>query len=192
MITFCGLPAACARTTRTTPLTHGSDGRWWAGRFIGEISFEERQLRIAPRLGVDVVGAWLARALNVTIVPKAASRAAGGPLIAQLVDRMWSAALADAARHGPPRFRRPERHDGPYVRGRLDIIGTIRHRAAHEPVVTSAEHVRSLHNPVSRVLVLADRTLRSLIGTPMPWRPDLAEEVLGQLRGEVGSQSRSP
>lgn len=173
-------------------LTRGPDGRWWAGRFIGEIRFEGRELRIAPRLGIDVVGAWLAYALNLTVVPKAATRAGGGPLIAQLVDRMWSAALADAARHGPPRFRREERHAGPYVRGRLDVERTIRHRARREPLVASVRQVRSLHNPVSRVLVLADRTLRSLVTPPRTWRPDLAEEVLGQLQGGVGASPSLP
>jgi hypothetical protein len=46
-------------------LARGADGRWWTGRFIGEIGFEGRELRIEPRLGIDVVGVWLARALNL-------------------------------------------------------------------------------------------------------------------------------
>ena len=114
-------------------LSRGADGRWWTGRFIGEINFEGRELRIAPRLGIDVIGVWLARALNLSVVPKAATQAARGPLIAQLVDRMWSAALAEAGRHGPPRFRRAETDQGLYLRGRLDVPGTIRLRAGTSP-----------------------------------------------------------
>ena len=57
------------------PLARGPHGRWWAtGRFIGEIRFEGRRAAIAPRLGIDVVGAWLAPALDLTIAPKAATR----------------------------------------------------------------------------------------------------------------------
>ena len=58
-------------------LSRGADGRWWTGRFIGEINFEGRELQIAPRLGIDVIGVWLARALNLSVIPKAATQAEG-------------------------------------------------------------------------------------------------------------------
>ena len=173
-------------------LSRGADGRWWTGRFIGEINFEGRELRIAPRLGIDVIGVWLARALNLSVIPKAATQAARGPLIAQLVDRMWSAALAEAGRHGPPRFRRAETDQGLYVRGRLDVPGTIRLRAARVPKVASRTERRSVENPVSRAIVLADRTLGSLLGHEKPWRPELAEELLKQLRATVGANPPIP
>lgn len=167
-------------------LSRGADGRWWTGRFIGEINFEGRELQIAPRLGIDVIGVWLARALNLSVIPRAATQAAKGPLIAQLVDRMWSAALAEAGRHGPPRIRRVETDQGLYLRGRLDVPGTVRLRAARVPKVASRTERRSVANPVSRAIVLADRTLGSLLGREKPWRPELADELLNQLRAEVG------
>jgi 5-methylcytosine-specific restriction enzyme subunit McrC len=173
-------------------LTRGADGRWWTGRFIGEINFEVRELQISPRLGIDVVGVWLARALNLSVIPKAATQAARGPLIAQLVDRMWSAALAEAGRHGPPRFRRAETSEGLYLRGRLDVPGTIALRSARVPKVASRIERRSVENPVSRAIVLADRTLSSLLGHEKPWRPELAGELLKQLRATVGANPAMP
>lgn len=173
-------------------LTRGADGRWWTGRFIGEIRFEGREIQIAPRLGIDVVGVWLARALNLSVIPKAATQAAGGPLIAQLVDRMWSAGLAEAGRHGPPRFRRLETSKGLYVRGRLDLPGTVALRSARVPKVSSRTERRSAENPVSRAIVLADRTLSSLLGHEKPWRPELADELLQQLRARVGANPPMP
>lgn len=173
-------------------LTRGPDGNWWAGRFIGELRFEDRELRIEPRLGIDVIGAWLAHALNLSIVPKAATTAARGPLIVQLVDRVWSAAVADAARHGGPRLRRTSHHDHVFVRGRLDAAATVRHRAARRPLVATTRTERDLDNPVSRVLVLADRALRSLLPAKPTWRPSLTGEVLSQLRGTVGAQPDLP
>ena len=173
-------------------LTRGVDGRWWTGRFIGEINFEGRELRIEPRLGIDVVGVWLARALNLSVIPKAATQAGAGPLIAQLVDRMWSAALAEASRHGPPRFRHVDTHEGRYIRGRLDVPGTVRLRSAKAPKVASRIERRSVANPVSRAIVLADRTLGSLLGQEKPWRPELADELLSQLRATVGANPRMP
>lgn len=173
-------------------LSRGSDGNWWAGRFIGELRFENRELRIEPRLGIDVIGAWLAHALNLNIVPKAATAASQGPLIVQLIDRVWSAGVADAARHGGPRLRRTSHHDHLFVRGRLDVPATIRHRAARRPLLATTRTERDLDNPVARVLVLADRTLRSLLPTRPSWRPTLTGEVLSKLRGTVGSQPELP
>jgi 5-methylcytosine-specific restriction enzyme subunit McrC len=173
-------------------LQRGPDGDWWAGRFIGELRFEDRELRIEPRLGIDVIGAWLAHALNLTVIPKAATSASSGPLIVQLIDRVWSAAVADAARHGGPRLRRTSRHDGVFVRGRLDVPATIRHRAAGRPLVATMRTERDLDNPVARILVLADRALRSLLPERPTWRPVLTSEVLSQLRAVVGSQPEMP
>ncbi|MFW3122955.1 hypothetical protein MMAG44476_34766 [Mycolicibacterium mageritense DSM 44476 = CIP 104973] len=173
-------------------LSRDTDGTWWTGRYIGELRFEDRELRIEPRLGIDVIGAWLAHALNVTAVPNTATKATDGPLIVQIIDRVWSSAVADAARHGTPRLRRATHHDHAFIRGRLDIAGTVRHRAAGRPLVTMVRNERDLHNPVSRVLVLADRVLRSLLPGKPTWRPALTETVLGQLRGAVGSHPQLP
>lgn len=173
-------------------LRRGPDGNWWAGRFIGELRFEDRELRIEPRLGIDVVGAWLAHALNLTVIPKAAASASRGPLIVQLLDRVWSAAVADAARHGGPRLRRTSHHNDLFIRGRLDAPATIRHRISRQPLVATVRTERDLDNPVARVLVLADRALRSLLPTRPAWRPVLAGEVLSQARAVVGSQPKLP
>ena len=173
-------------------LTRAADGRWWTGRFIGEINFEGSELQIAPRLGIDVIGVWLARALNLSVIPKAATQAGEGPLIAQLVDRMWSAAVAEASRHGPPRFRRVDAREGRYIRGRLDVPGTIRLRAARLPKAASHVERRSIENPVSQAIVLADRTLTSLLGQEKPWRPELAGELLAQLRATIGANPQMP
>lgn len=173
-------------------LTRGPDGSWWAGRFIGELRFEDRELRIEPRLGIDVIGAWLAHALNLSIVPKAATSASQGPLIVQLIDRVWSAAVADAARHGGPRLRQTSRHDHVFVRGHLDVPATIRHRAARRALVATIRTERDFDNPVARALVLADGALRSLLPNRPTWRPTLTGEVLSQLRGAVTSQPELP
>jgi 5-methylcytosine-specific restriction enzyme subunit McrC len=173
-------------------LHRGPDGNWWAGRFIGELRFEDRELRIEPRLGIDVVGAWLAHALNLTIVPRAATAGSSGPLIAQLLDRVWSAGVADAARHGGPRLRRVLHRDDLFVRGRIDVSATLRHRVNRRPLVGSIRVERDLDNPVARAIVLADRALRSLLPGHPTWRPPMTGELLAQLRGVVGSRPELP
>lgn len=173
-------------------LSRGSDGNWWAGRYIGELRFEDREIRIEPRLGIEVIGAWLALALNVTVVPRSATSGTRAPLIVEVIDRVWSAAVADAARHGTPRLRRLTRHDELFVRGRLDVAGTSKHRRAGSPLVTTVRHDRDLDNPVARVIILADRALRSLQPFKPTWRPATTGSVLAQLRGVVGARPDLP
>ena len=55
------------------------------------------------------------------------------------------------------------------------------------PLVATTRTERDFDNPVARVLVLADRALRSLLPTRPTWRPTLTWELLGQLRGAIGT-----
>jgi 5-methylcytosine-specific restriction enzyme subunit McrC len=173
-------------------LSRDGDGLWWAGRFIGELRFEGRTLRISPRLGIEVVGEWLAAALNVDFVPQTASLGANAPLIAQLLDRVWSGALAEASRHGGPRVRRIDRREGYFIQGTLDVKQTIRLRGSGQQRVASRRFLRDFRNPVAEVIVLADRTLRSLLGVTPAWRPERVDEVLAHLRSAVGERPRLP
>ena len=141
---------------------------------------------------MDVIGEWLAYALNMNVVPKSATQSGRGPMIAQLIDRIWSAGVADASRHGGPRIRRAVRTESQHVRGRLDVRGTVKLRTEGTPLVSSVRSERSLQNPVSKILVLADRTLESLNGERPDWRPERCEETLAHLRQAVGICPRMP
>jgi 5-methylcytosine-specific restriction enzyme subunit McrC len=141
---------------------------------------------------MDVIGQWMAHALNLNVVPKCATTSGKGPMIAQLIDRIWSAAVADASRHGGPRVRRAVVSESRHVRGRLDVRGTVKLRAAGKPLVSMVRSERNLENPVSRIVVLADRTLCSLVGKRPDWRPDRCEETLSHLRQSVGSAPKLP
>ena len=173
-------------------LSRDTFGTWWAGRFIGELRFEDRILRIEPRLGMDVVGQWMSYAMNLNVVPKSATVSGKGPMIAQLIDRIWSAALADASRHGGPRVRRTVVSDSRHVHGRLNVKGTVKLRAEGKQLVSTVRSERSLESPVSRILVLADRALCSLVGERPGWRPERCEETLAHLRQSVGSAPKMP
>ena len=52
-------------------VTRDSFGTWWAGRYVGEVSFEGRRLVIEPRLGMTVIEEWLSQALNLMAPPHA-------------------------------------------------------------------------------------------------------------------------
>jgi 5-methylcytosine-specific restriction enzyme subunit McrC len=166
-------------------------GKWWAGRYIGELSLGERRLEITPRLGDVVVERWLGDVLNLVVVPETAARQASASFIARLMGAVWCRAVDQASRHGPPSFRRGHPHQGLYVRGRLDVRATARQRAAGSPFVASTQTYRDLDNDVSRTLVAAERALTARIGHNH-WRTARVDDLLPRLHSAVGSRPRLP
>ncbi len=166
------------------------DGGWRAGRYIGELRRDGLVLEIVPRLGIETIAAWVGAIFNVRIIPGSASQSGTSALIAQLVAATWRSALVDAARDGLPGFREPQRHVGPFARGRLDVAATARLRVAKQPLVASIDRPRRLDNPVSRSIVAADRVLdRRLNGN---WRGPRTTEIITHLRGATGQSATVP
>jgi 5-methylcytosine-specific restriction enzyme subunit McrC len=172
-------------------ISRDSFGRWQAGRYIGELSFEGRRLVIEPRLGTRVIEQWLSQALNLLAVPHTSRQLQSESFIALLMAAVWSQRLALASRHGPPAFRRDHEETGRYIRGRLDVRRTARLRGAGAPHVASVRRFRDLDNDVSRTLVAAERTLTHHIGHDH-WQTPRVIEVLPRLRAAVGSRPRLP
>jgi 5-methylcytosine-specific restriction enzyme subunit McrC len=166
-------------------------GRWWTGRYIGDLSLGDRRLEIRPRLGDVVIEEWLGEVLNLVAVPDTAARQHSDSFIARLMGAVWCRAVDQASRHGPPSFRRNHHHQGFYVRGRLDVRGTARLRASGSPHVASTQSYRDLNNDVSRTLVAAERVLTARIGHDH-WRTPRVDEMLPWLRSAVGARPRLP
>lgn len=79
-------------------------GRWWAGRYIGEVALGGTRLEIRPRLGDVVIEQWLGEALNLVAVPQTSARQYSESFIARLMAAVWCRAVDQASRHGPPSF----------------------------------------------------------------------------------------
>jgi 5-methylcytosine-specific restriction enzyme subunit McrC len=139
----------------------------------------------------QTIAAWAGAALNVRVIPKAAEHRGASVLIAELVAGAWRSAIVEATRHGLPGLRAARHRQGPHARGRLDVSGTLRLRAARQPHLASIERPKLVDNPVSRAIVLADRVLDRRLGRP-DWRGDRVEEVMPRLRGAVGNRPRLP
>ena len=170
----------------------GRDGRWWAGRFIGSMTVEGRRLTIRPRLGLDVVEAWLDQAFGLVAPPASARPAETEAFIVRLLGRLWCRAVDNATRHGLPLLRLPRSHEGLFVRGRLDTRRTIRLLGEGNLRVASVTHDRSLDHPVTRVLVRAERVLAERLTGTAEWRTERVRQVLPQLRAAVGSRPKLP
>lgn len=166
-------------------------GRWWTGRYIGDLSLGDRRLEIRPRLGEVVIEEWLSEVLNLVAVPETAARQRSDSFIALLMGAVWCRAVSQASRHGPPSFRRSHHHKGFYVRGRLNVRATARLRAAGSPHVASTLSYRDLDNDVSRAMVAAERVLTARIGHDH-WHTPQVGEMLPWLRQAVGARPRLP
>jgi 5-methylcytosine-specific restriction enzyme subunit McrC len=166
-------------------------GRWWTGRYIGEVSLEGRRLEIRPRLGDVVIEQWLGEILNLVAIPETAARQKAESFIARLMGAVWCRAVDQASRHGPPSFRRDHTDRGQYIRGRLDVRGTARLRASGSPHVASTQSYRDLDNDVSRTLVAAERALSSRIGHHR-WLTPRVDEMMPWLRASVGARPHLP
>ena len=170
----------------------GRDGRWWAGRFIGSITVEGRRLTVRPRLGIDVVEAWLDQAFGLVAPPASARRTETETFIVRLLARLWCRAVDNATRHGLPLLRLPRSHEGLFIRGRFDTRRTIRLISEGQPRVASVTHDRSLDHPVTRVLVRAERALGERLTDTAEWRTERVRQVLPHLRSAVGSRPKLP
>lgn len=168
------------------------DGRWWAGRYIGALSFEGRRLVIEPRLGIPVIESWLDQILGILALPASARHDPRETFIVRLLARVWCRTIDGATRHGLPLLRLASSHEGVFVRGRLDVQRTIALRGEGREALSSLTYDRSLAHPATRAIVCADRALGSQISGTAEWRTDRVRQVLPPLRGAVGARPRLP
>jgi len=170
------------------------DGRWRTGRYIGSISFKGHTLTIRPRLGLDTLRKWLARANNLLFVESPGTLREDASFIAELVARVWAHGLADAARHGLPALRDDHVHVGRAVRGRLDLASTVASRAIVHQQLVSIRRERTLDNPIARAIACAYGVLRRWVGTgrDREWLPQRCQELLPQLLAATGPSPALP
>lgn len=166
-------------------------GDWVTGRYIGDVRLGDRTLRIAPRVGEDVVQGWLATVTNLVALPESSTGEQSDVFVARLLAILWCRAIERASRHGPPSFRAEHSYEGLHVRGALDVRGTAALRARGSVHLRSTARFRDLNNDVARTLVQAERTLgQHLRG--VPWRTRTTEALNAQLVAAVGARPRLP
>ena len=179
-----------AGVTKPSLLERATDGSGWTlGRYAGQLELDGRLIVIEPRMGWDRLGGWVTAATGLP-VPVAARSDAGGRVSA-LASMLWVRAVDGASRHGPPAFRRDVPYEGGSVRGRIDVRRTVRLRAKGASSAASVYRARELDNPVTRIIVAADRVLMRQVGQGR-WRTDRVDDVLGQLQTAVGRRTPAP
>ncbi len=170
------------------------DGTWWAGRYVGSLSFDGGRITILPRFGINTLRSWLFQVTNIALVESPGELREDNAFIVQLLAIVWARSFVEAARHGLPALRRESHYSGTAVRGRLDVANSVRLIAAGHPAVASVRRERSLDNAVSRSIVAAYAVLRRWVGAGAGdrWLPARAQELLPALQAVTGSRPTVP
>jgi 5-methylcytosine-specific restriction enzyme subunit McrC len=173
------------------PLIEAAPGgdAWTFGPYAGELNLDGRSVAIDPRMGWDALDGWVAAATGLHV--PAAAGADGHARLSVLASMLWVRAVDGASRHGPPSFRRDVRYEGGSVRGHLDVRRTVRLRAKGASTAASVYRTRELDNPVTRIILAADRVLMRNVGH-VRWRTDRVEGVIAQLHTAVGRRAPAP
>lgn len=169
------------------------DGTWWAGRYVGSLSFEGHSLTIEPRFGLATLRNWLFEATSVVLTDAPGRLREDESFIAQLLASVWAHGFVEAARHGLPALRRDVATRGLTIRGRLDVSASLRLIAAGGGQVVSIRSERSLDHAASDAIVAAYEVLRRWLGVPdEQWMPARAKELIPQLMSVTGARPRVP
>ena len=167
------------------------DGMWWAGRYIGSLSFEGSTLTIAPRFGLETLRNWLAEAISVVLTNTPGQLREDESFVVQLLASVWAHGFAQAARHGLPALRCDVATKGSVIRGRLDVAASLRSRASGQVVSIRSE--RTLDHAASDALVSAYVVLHRWLAVPdEQWLPARTKELIGQLMCVTGARPRTP
>lgn len=169
------------------------DGTWWAGRYVGSLSFEGHSLTIEPRFGLATLRNWLFEATSVVLTDAPGKLREDESFIAQLLASVWAHGFVEAARHGLPALRRDVATTGPTIRGRLDVSASLRLITAGGGQVVSIRSERSLDHAASDAIVAAYEVLRRWLAVPdEQWMPARAKELIPQLMSVTGARPRVP
>ena len=169
------------------------DGTWWAGRYVGSISFEGHSLTIEPRFGLDALRNWLSEATSVVLTDTPGKLREDESFIAQLLASVWAHGFVEAARHGLPALRQEVATKGSTIRGRLDVTASLRMIATGGGQVISIRSERSLDHAASDAIVAAYEVLRRWLGvSDEKWLPTRAKELLPHLMSVTGARPRVP
>jgi len=167
------------------------DGTWWAGRYVGSLSFEGHRLTIEPRFGLSTLRNWLFEAISVVLTESPGQLRQDESFIVQLLATVWAHGFVEAARHGLPALRRDVSTKSSTVRGRLDIRSSLRLLASGGGEVVSVRSERSLVHAASDAIVSAYGVLRRWLPDEK-WLPQRAKELLPHLMAVTGSRPRVP
>jgi len=169
-----------------------ASGSWWAGRYIGEVQFEGRVLRIEPRFGMPALLRWLTTIWGVRLTDSKGRYQHQRIWLWLVIAHLWSGRLIAAAKHGLP-YKRIERvHYGRSLRGRLLARNTALIRAVGGDRLVSMTRVRVVDPDIGGVLLAAFDSLCTVLGhrgERNSWLPDRGRTLVDDLASALGTRT---
>ncbi len=172
----------------------GASGTWWAGRYIGEVQFEGRTLRIEPRFGMPALMRWLTAIWGVRLIDSKGRYEQQRIWLWLVIAHLWAGRLITAAKHGLP-FRRVDTiHYGRALRGRLLARETALARATGDDQLASMTRARVVDPVMGGILLAAFERLRTALGSRGEknyWLPDRGRTLVDDLQSALSGNSNS-
>ena len=163
-------------------------GCWWAGRYIGEVYYQGRTLRILPRFGMPQLQRWLSRIWGVRLLSTKGRYEKARIWLWELLAKLWETRLLSAAKHGVPTFRLDELHRGQTIRGRLQVRLTAKEFSTGRQIVVSRTRNRHIDHRIGGVIVYAFEHLRRELrhlGDERSWLTQRGQSLIAQLRAHI-------
>jgi 5-methylcytosine-specific restriction enzyme subunit McrC len=161
---------------------------WWAGRFVGELNYQNRTLRLLPRFGMPTLMRWLSRIWGAKISSSRGTYQHDRIWLWEIIARLWTIRLLTAAKHGLPYTRVDETHIGLMARGRLKIRETaLTSRTAQRALVSSSRN-RKLNSQIGGTVLSAFDCLRRQlqhIGNESLWLTNRGKYLIDELHATI-------
>jgi 5-methylcytosine-specific restriction enzyme subunit McrC len=167
-------------------------GTWWSGRYVGEVEFEGRTLRVEPRFGMPALMKWLTTIWGVRLLESKGKYEHDRIWLWLVIAYLWTSRVIVGAKHGLP-FRRVDTvHHGPALRGRLLPRQTALLRAVDRDRLASVTRTRMVDPVIGGILLSAFERLRVALGSygePNYWLPERGRTIVEDLRAALGTRA---
>lgn len=167
-------------------------GRWWASRYVGEISFDGCTLRIEPRFGMSTLMRWLGTIWGVQLIESKGSFREQRFWLWLVIAYLWAGRLITAAKHGLPYRRLDTVHKGQALRGKLLPRETALVRAVGDDRIVSRTRTRVVDPIIGGILLAAFDRLRGALGERGGygvWLPDRGKAIVSELHAALGNRA---
>ena len=189
-VASCLLPVGAPKSDdEPVAIYDNATGRWRAGRYVGELRFENGTLRIEPRFGMPSLLRWLGEIWGVRLLDGGGAMKEQSLWLWLIIAHLWSGRLIAAAKHGLPYRRSDAVHIGPALRGKLLPVRTALLRAIRDDHLVSRTRLRVVDRLIGEITLLASQHLNRALGVKGPrpsWLPERAMEILNDLRSALG------
>lgn len=169
-----------------------TSGTWWAGRYVGEVQFEGRTLRLEPRFGMPTLMRWLTTIWGVRILNSKGRYEQQRIWLWLVIAHLWASRLIAAAKHGLPHRRVENAHYGRSLRGRLLVRQTALIRAVGDDRLASITRDRVVDPVIGGILLAAFDRLRTALGPRGDkgyWLSERGRTLVDDLQAALGARS---